>query len=59
MVYFRVPASGKEMLRRYLLAGWKLDRVKGSHHMMKKMETVKLFLFTAMKIWTKGLRSSF
>jgi len=31
-----MPISGKEMVRRYLQAGWKIDRVKGSHHMLEK-----------------------
>jgi predicted RNA binding protein YcfA (HicA-like mRNA interferase family) len=26
--------SGKEMLKRYLKAGWKISRSKGSHHFM-------------------------
>jgi predicted RNA binding protein YcfA (HicA-like mRNA interferase family) len=30
--------SGKEMLKRYLKAGWKVVRVKGSHHFVAKGE---------------------
>lgn len=28
--------SGKELVRRLEKAGWKLDRVNGSHHVMAK-----------------------
>ncbi len=31
-----MPISGKEMLRRYLQAGWILKRIKGSHHILEK-----------------------
>ncbi len=31
-----MPISGKEMLRRYLLAGWRLQHIKGSHHRLEK-----------------------
>ncbi|MEF3696693.1 type II toxin-antitoxin system HicA family toxin [Desulfolutivibrio sp.] len=28
--------NGKEVLRRLKAAGWKLDRISGSHHIMAK-----------------------
>ena len=28
--------SGKEMLKLFLKAGWKLERTKGSHHFVSK-----------------------
>ncbi len=31
-----MPISGKEMLKRYLKAGWELARVTGSHHQVRK-----------------------
>jgi predicted RNA binding protein YcfA (HicA-like mRNA interferase family) len=31
-----MPLSGKELLRRYLRAGWILTHVKGSHHQLEK-----------------------
>ena len=31
-----MPISGREMLRRYLQAGWRLVRIKGSHHIVEK-----------------------
>jgi predicted RNA binding protein YcfA (HicA-like mRNA interferase family) len=31
-----MPMTGKEMLKRYLQSGWKLDRVTGSHHIVVK-----------------------
>ncbi|MGL1890141.1 MAG: type II toxin-antitoxin system HicA family toxin [Spirochaetaceae bacterium] len=33
-----VPISGKEMVKRYKKAGWYLDHINGSHHIMKKDE---------------------
>jgi predicted RNA binding protein YcfA (HicA-like mRNA interferase family) len=34
----KVPISGKEMLKRYLKAGWKFLRQKGSHVIIGKGE---------------------
>lgn len=31
-----MPISGKEMVKRYKKAGWTLNHVHGSHHIMKK-----------------------
>ena len=31
-----MPISGKEMVKKYLKAGWILVRVSGSHHQMEK-----------------------
>ena len=31
-----MPISGREMLRRYLQAGWRIIRIRGSHHIMEK-----------------------
>lgn len=31
-----MPISGKEMLKKFLDNGWTLDRIKGSHHIVKK-----------------------
>lgn len=31
-----MPLTGKDMLRLYLNAGWQLDRISGSHHILKK-----------------------
>jgi len=28
--------SGKEYIKKLLLNGWKIDRIKGSHHIIKK-----------------------
>jgi len=36
-----MPLSGKEVVRRLLKDGWKLDRIKGSHHVLVK-ETVTI-----------------
>lgn len=31
-----MPISGKEMVKLYIDAGWKLDHISGSHHIMRK-----------------------
>ena len=31
-----MPISGKKMIKLYIKAGWTLDRINGSHHIMKK-----------------------
>ena len=31
-----MPISGREMLRRYLQAGWRIVRIRGSHHILEK-----------------------
>ena len=31
-----MPLTGKELIRRLELEGWRLDRIKGSHHVLKK-----------------------
>lgn len=30
-----MPVSGKKMVKFYLKAGWTLDHINGSHHIMK------------------------
>lgn len=34
-----MPISGKEMVKLYKKNGWKLDRIKGSHHIMLNEST--------------------
>jgi len=34
--------SGKEMLKRYIKAGWKIERSKGSHHFLIKGDEVEI-----------------
>jgi predicted RNA binding protein YcfA (HicA-like mRNA interferase family) len=34
--------SGKEMLKRYLKAGWMVTRSKGSHHFMTKGDEIEI-----------------
>jgi predicted RNA binding protein YcfA (HicA-like mRNA interferase family) len=36
-----MPISGKEMLKRYLKSGWKIERIKGSHHFLIKGNSVE------------------
>jgi len=48
--------SGKEMLKRYLKAGWKIERTKGSHHFMSKGNATELIPVHAKDLG-KGLES--
>ena len=32
--------SGKDFIKKLLKDGWELDRVKGSHHIMRKNSTI-------------------
>jgi predicted RNA binding protein YcfA (HicA-like mRNA interferase family) len=34
-----MPLSGKELVKLYKKNGWILDRVKGSHHIMRNKKT--------------------
>ncbi len=49
-----MPISGKEMLRIYKKAGWKVERVKGSHHCMSKGNAVETIPVSSKDL-TKGL----
>ena len=31
-----MPVSGKKMVKLFIKAGWRLDHINGSHHIMKK-----------------------
>jgi predicted RNA binding protein YcfA (HicA-like mRNA interferase family) len=52
----RMTISGKEMLRRYLKAGWKIARSKGSHHFMVKGDEVEIIPVHAKDLG-KGLET--
>ena len=34
--------TGKEILKEYLKAGWEIDRIQGSHHVMKKGNEIEV-----------------
>jgi predicted RNA binding protein YcfA (HicA-like mRNA interferase family) len=38
----KMPISGKEMRKLYKRAGWKVERIKGSHHFMTKGKSVEI-----------------
>jgi predicted RNA binding protein YcfA (HicA-like mRNA interferase family) len=48
--------SGKEMLKRYLRAGWKIARSNGSHHFMVKGDAVEIIPVHARDLG-KGLEA--
>lgn len=37
----------KELLKRLLQDGWVIDRIQGSHHILKKGDKTETVLFTA------------
>ena len=50
--------TGREMVRLYLSAGWYIDRVNGSHYVMKKNEQVQIIPVHGSKDLAKGLESN-
>ena len=34
--------TGKDLLKEYVKAGWEIDRITGSHHVMKKGNEVEI-----------------
>ncbi len=36
MLYYEIIVSGKELVKLLKKNGWELDRISGSHHIMKK-----------------------
>jgi predicted RNA binding protein YcfA (HicA-like mRNA interferase family) len=50
-----MPISGKEMLKRYLAAGWEIVRKNGSHVILRKGNKNETIPIHANKDLKKGL----
>jgi predicted RNA binding protein YcfA (HicA-like mRNA interferase family) len=47
--------TGKELVKLFKKAGWRLDRIRGSHHIMKKNESTVTIPVHGNKDIPKGL----
>lgn len=50
-----MPLSGKQLLKLYLEQGWLLDRVNGSHHILKKGDNTAVVPVHGNRDLAKGL----
>lgn len=50
-----MPLSGKEMLRLYLLKGWEIVRIKGSHYVLRKEKRTQVIPVHGNNDLKKGL----
>ena len=47
--------TGKEILKEYLRAGWEIDRIQGSHHVVKKGHEIEVIPIHKNKDLPTGL----
>ena len=47
--------TGKQMLQEYLRAGWEIDRIQGSHHVMRKGNEIEIIPVHGNKDLPTGL----